>query len=71
MAKLKIFGPKGDPSAVADPARYTIIPWEEVKEETQPKRPTPTHYQTASSLTEIQIPSNEWSFADRDAVLRA
>lgn len=68
MGKVKIFGPKGDPGAILDPTRYTLVPWEEVKEG-EPKRPPPTH-QASGSLMEVQIPSNEWSFADRNAVLR-
>jgi hypothetical protein len=31
LAEAKIYGPKGDPSAIAAPTRYTKVPWEEVK----------------------------------------
>ena len=31
LAEAKIYGPKGDPNAIAAPTRYTEIPWEEVK----------------------------------------
>jgi len=31
LAEAKIYGPKGDPDAVAAPTRYTVIPWEEVQ----------------------------------------
>jgi len=32
LAEAKIYGPKGDPDKIPDPDRYTIVPWEEVRE---------------------------------------
>ncbi|KAF8499687.1 Mechanosensitive ion channel-domain-containing protein [Russula emetica] len=32
LAEAKIYGPKGDPDKIPDPDRYTVIPWEEVRE---------------------------------------
>ena len=32
LAEAKIYGPKGDPDKIPDPDRYTIVPWEEVRQ---------------------------------------
>lgn len=63
MADLQIFGPKGNPSAKPGPAKYTKVPWEEVKESERTAMPEP------HMPLEPRIPRGEWSFTDQDALI--
>ncbi|CAE6448905.1 unnamed protein product [Rhizoctonia solani] len=64
MAEVKIYGPTGDPSAKPGPAKYTQVPWEEVKEMERTQMPLPD-----LSNAEPRIPRGEWSFTDQDALI--
>ncbi|KAI0356297.1 hypothetical protein OH77DRAFT_1401686 [Trametes cingulata] len=62
MAKVKIFGPGGDPDAPSGPTKYTLVPYEEVvKQEEEAKAHAPSK---SSSTAELRIPTNDWTFAD-------
>ncbi|CAE6471545.1 unnamed protein product [Rhizoctonia solani] len=64
MADLKIYGPSGNPSAKPGPAKYTQVPWDEVKEMERTQMPEPD-----LSTTEPRIPRGEWSFTDQDTMI--
>lgn len=64
MAELKIYGSTGDPSAKPGPAKYTEVPWEEVKAMERTEMPIPD-----VSASEPRIPRGEWSFTDQDAII--
>ncbi|THH18467.1 hypothetical protein EUX98_g8949, partial [Antrodiella citrinella] len=71
LAKVKMFGPEGDPDAKPAPAPYTLIPYDEVKKERayappSPSMPTPLPSQ---SLQERTIPVG-YTFSDPNAVMR-
>ncbi|KAF8608825.1 hypothetical protein BDV93DRAFT_518874 [Ceratobasidium sp. AG-I] len=63
MADLQIFGSKGNPSSKPGPAKYTQVPWEEVKESERTTMPEP------QVPLEPRIPRGEWSFTDQDAMI--
>jgi hypothetical protein len=66
LADLKIWGPAGagDPApGPADPARYTLVPWEEVNRAAKPESPPPT-FQTATAIA-----SNADRLTDRHEVV--
>ena len=68
MAKLKIFGPDGDPSAHPAPTKYTQVPYEEVlrQEEAAKRGQHPSH---GSSMSELHIPKSDWTFADQNSAI--
>ena len=61
LAKVKIFGPGGDPDAKAGPTPYTLVPY--TTERDQPQRKD-----TSGTLTEPRIPE-AWTFSDHNAVM--
>ncbi|KAI0092959.1 Mechanosensitive ion channel-domain-containing protein [Irpex rosettiformis] len=61
MAKVKIFGPGGDPDAKAGPTPYTLVPYE-------PNRDEPLRQNSSGTLTEPRIPE-VWTFSDHNAVM--
>jgi len=67
LAKIKMFGPDGNPDAKAPPTPYTLVPYEDIKKEhgygTPPPMPTPS-----GSLQERTIPVG-YSFSDPNAVM--
>ena len=68
MAKLNIFGPGGDPGGHPGPAKYTLVPWEEVKR----KEDEEEHHRHATSHSpELQIPKGDWTFADQNSAIGA
>lgn len=60
MAKVKIFGPAGDPNAPSGPSKYTLVPYEEVvrKEEAEKAHATPP------GLHDNRFPTADWMFSD-------
>ncbi|KAI0633263.1 Mechanosensitive ion channel-domain-containing protein [Trametes polyzona] len=62
MAKVKIFGPSGDPDAPSGPAKYTLVPYEEVLRKEQEAKAAGTS--TPLGMHEMQIPTADWTFAD-------
>ncbi|KAI0344847.1 hypothetical protein BDW22DRAFT_1326420 [Trametopsis cervina] len=63
MAKVKIFGPGGDPDAKPSPAPYTLVPWEQ-----PPHEDSSTQRQGGTGLQEPRIPE-AWTFSDHNAVM--
>ena len=63
---MKIFGPAGNPGAKPKPTRYTLVPWEIVREEDEPKS---YHGIPSGGIKEPHIPAGGWNLTDRDAVL--
>ncbi|KAI0768432.1 hypothetical protein BC629DRAFT_1583550 [Irpex lacteus] len=61
LAKVKIFGPGGDPDAKAGPTPYTLVPYE-------PEPREPHRQETSGTLTEPRIPE-AWTFSDHNAVM--
>ena len=61
LAKVKIFGPGGDPDAKAGPTPYTLVPY-------TPERDQPQRKDTSGTLTEPRIPE-AWTFSDHNAVM--
>lgn len=62
LLELKIFGPKGDPGAEAEPAMYTQVPWDEVRAKKE----------QAKQEKEQEPPANmalksDYNFADKHA----
>ncbi|KAI0699236.1 hypothetical protein BC835DRAFT_1268062 [Cytidiella melzeri] len=64
LAKVKIFGPAGDPNAKAGPTPYTLVPYEHVPQDSAAH---PTNG-SMSSLSEPRIPE-AWTFSDHNAVM--
>ncbi|KAI0785645.1 Mechanosensitive ion channel-domain-containing protein [Abortiporus biennis] len=64
LAQVKIFGPSGDPHAKAAPARYTLVPWEQVQHEDQ----SPTTSSFPGGLREPILPQT-YTFSDQNAVI--
>ncbi|KAG8964489.1 hypothetical protein FRC03_001740 [Tulasnella sp. 419] len=63
LKELKIFGPDGDPDAPKGPAKYTLVPWEDVKDDgTSPS-------QQQGTIREPTIPKTDYHFADHNAVM--
>ncbi|KAJ8488665.1 hypothetical protein ONZ45_g13873 [Pleurotus djamor] len=61
LADVKIYGPKGNPDAGPDVARYTQVPWEEVQQEDLKKQSKPR--------PESIVPVGGWHLRDKNAVL--
>jgi len=62
LAEAKIYGPKGNPDAVAAPTRYTLVPWEEVQEEER---------RDAGSKAPIRLPEPEMPFGGYNLMTRS
>ncbi|THH00782.1 hypothetical protein EW026_g1806 [Hermanssonia centrifuga] len=62
LAKIKMFGPSGDPGAKPAPAPYTLVPWEHIKASDTKRVESPV------SIQEHRIPE-AWTFSDENAVL--
>lgn len=62
LAEAKIYGPKGNPDAVAAPTRYTLIPWEEVQEKER---------RNAGSKAPITMPEPEMPFGGYNLMTRS
>jgi hypothetical protein len=65
LGEVKIFGPNGNPDAKPDPQRYTIVPWEEVKEK---ERKTVKEVVTEAVSPR---PVGGWRLIDKNAAIRA
>jgi hypothetical protein len=63
LAEAKIYGPKGNPDAVAAPKRYTVIPWEEVQAK-EGKGASPVAPPT------VPMPSGGYNLMSRSNVMR-
>ncbi|KAI0256318.1 hypothetical protein BJV78DRAFT_1117812 [Lactifluus subvellereus] len=63
LAEAKIYGPKGNPAAIADPTRYTVVPWEEVQAK---------EGKGASSVAPptVHMPSGGYNLMNRSSVMR-
>ena len=63
LAKVKMFGPTGDPDAKAPPTQYTLVPWEDLRREEEMKahHGHPEHQQSISQTN---------MFADRNNIMR-
>lgn len=61
LAEVGIYGPSGDPNAASAPAKYTQVPWAEVKAEAEAKKREELHLPT---------PTGGWKLADKNAGLR-
>jgi len=61
LAEVKIFGPKGNPNAVATPERRTLVPWDEVKakEEVALRRES----------TKSKTPLGGWQLLDKNTFI--
>ncbi|KAI0331047.1 hypothetical protein GY45DRAFT_1322992 [Cubamyces sp. BRFM 1775] len=68
MEKVKVFGPKGNPSAPAGPTKYTLVPYEEVVRKEEEAKATAPPSASASS-TDLHIPASEWTFADQNMAI--
>ncbi|KAI0769601.1 Mechanosensitive ion channel-domain-containing protein [Trametes elegans] len=67
MAKVKIYGPGGDPGAPSGPTKYTLVPYEEVvrKEEEEKRK----NLKPSQSTADLRIPTSEWTFADMNSAI--
>ncbi|CAG7850530.1 Uncharacterized MscS family protein C2C4.17c [Serendipita indica DSM 11827] len=63
LKETKVWGPSGDPGAVADPTEYTQVPWEEVKA----KKEAAAHPEYAAR--EPLIPRGTFQLVDRNQVV--
>ena len=63
---MKIFGPAGNPGAKPKPTRYTLVPWEIIREEDKTKS---FHEMPSENIKEPHVPAGGWNLTDRDAVL--
>jgi hypothetical protein len=61
MAELKIYGPSGDPSAVAGPQQVTMVPWETVQSQATEKE------ESTDRQREPNIPRGKWALSDKNA----
>ncbi|KAH9948995.1 Mechanosensitive ion channel-domain-containing protein [Amylocystis lapponica] len=61
----QVFGPTGDPDAPPAPERYTLIPWDEVKQADRKEEQA----QKSSAAQEPRVPTAGWAMADKNAVL--
>ncbi|KAI0793816.1 Mechanosensitive ion channel-domain-containing protein [Fomes fomentarius] len=66
MEKAKIYGPGGNPNVQAGPTKYTLIPYEDVLREERQAERRPT---AGSTMSELQVPESEWTFADRNSAI--
>lgn len=62
MAKVKMFGPSGDPDSKPSPQPVTMVPWEEVQREQHAE--VRRHPESQESI------SQSYSFTDKNAVMR-
>jgi len=62
LADVKIFGPKGNPKAVAAPDRYTLVPWDEV----QANERDALQVDSAESDAH-KMPAGGWKLSDKNA----
>ena len=72
LAKLRIFGPAGDPHAGAGPAvqKYTQVPYEDVLRQEQAEARHAPH-PSGGSDAELRIPKADWTFADQNSAIGA
>lgn len=66
LADVKIFGPKGNPKAVAAPDRYTLVPWDEV----QANERDALQIDSAESDAH-KMPAGGWKLSDKNAPISA
>lgn len=64
LAKVKMFGPGGNPDAKSTPTQYTLVPWEQV----QPDPHSTRQDSSSSSILEPKIPE-VWTFSDHNTVM--
>lgn len=65
MAKVKIYGPAGNPDESVSPKKYTLVPWEEAKREAQEYE---REHQPSESTS---VSPSAWAFTDQIAVMGA
>jgi hypothetical protein len=63
LKECKIYGPDGDPGALAPPSEVTLVPWEDVKAS---KALAPSDNDID---LEPRIPRGEYQFADRNQIV--
>jgi len=61
LHEVGIYGPNGDPTGKAPTARYTQVPWEEVKAEDKKASSAPSQ--------STEVPAGGWQLSDKNAVL--
>lgn len=64
LAEVKIYGPKGDPSAVPAPVRQTLVPWDEVQEKEHITQRT-----ESKAPEDPKMPVEGWNLSDKNAVM--
>ncbi|KAH9858627.1 Mechanosensitive ion channel-domain-containing protein [Lenzites betulinus] len=64
MDKVKVYGPAGNPNATSGPAKYTLVPYEEVLRTEEAARGAPPPMPTPGTLHEMHIPTAQWAFTD-------
>jgi hypothetical protein len=67
LAKVKMFGPTGDPDSKPPPKPITMVPWEHVQEQEQMKEHGQLHHHNGSQMSL----SAAYAFVDQNAVMRA
>ena len=65
LAEAKIYGPKGDPDATPVPTRYTVVPWEEVREKDIKKSAG-----TVAPITMPEMPPGGYNLINRSVSKR-
>jgi hypothetical protein len=71
LADVKIFGPSGDPDAKADPTKYTMVPWEEVREHEAMQDSAAAAAAMAAGPDVPLSPVGGWNLSDKNAVISA
>ncbi|KAF7967435.1 hypothetical protein HWV62_34337 [Athelia sp. TMB] len=66
LKEVKVYGPKGDPSAVPAPVRQTMVPWEEV----QHKEETAKRAEDKAPEVDTKMPVEGWNLSDKNAVIK-
>ena len=66
LKECKVYGPSGDPGAVAPPSEVTLVPWEDIKAS---KALASSDTDATLQDREPRIPRGEYQFADRNQIV--
>jgi hypothetical protein len=69
LAKVEIYGPKGNPNAIPAPTRYTEVPWDLV--EAADKKAEKEKKKKEAIAAGEDEPGEGWDLMDKKTVVRA